>query len=137
MKFFLFIAEQWLLVSLLLLFIYLYVLYERDKGGKSIGQHELVMLLNSENAALVDVRSSGDYTDGHIHGATNIPHAKLPLRHTELAREKEKILVIVDQYGQHAGSAGKLLSSEGYDVRRLTGGMGEWRSQKLPVVKGS
>jgi rhodanese-related sulfurtransferase len=54
-----------------------------------------------------------------------------------LGREKDKVLVVVDQYGQHAGSAGKLLSSEGYDVRRLSGGMVEWRGQNLPVVKGS
>ena len=97
----------------------------------------MVALLNSEHAALVDVRPSGDFTDGHIHGAINIPHTKLPSRHVELDREKDKVLVVVDQYGQHAGSAGKLLSSEGYDVRRLSGGMVEWRSQNLPVVKGS
>ena len=117
--------------------VYVYILYERDRGGKSIGQNELVALLNSEHAALVDVRPSGDFTDGHIHGAINIPHTKLPSRHVELDREKDKVLVVVDQYGQHAGSAGKLLSSEGYDVRRLSGGMVEWRGQNLPVVKGS
>ncbi len=137
MKFFLFIGEQWLLVSILLVLVYVYILYERDRGGKSIGQNELVALLNSEHAALVDVRPSGDFTDGHIHGAISIPHTKLSSRHVELVREKDKVLVVVDQYGQHAGSAGKLLSSEGYNVRRLSGGMVEWRGQNLPVVKGS
>ena len=127
MKFFLFIGEQWFLVSILLLLVYVYILYERDRGGKSIEQNELVALLNSEHAALVDVRPSGDFSDGHIHGAINIPHSKLSSRHGELVREKDKV----------AGSAGKLLSSEGYNVRRLSGGMVEWRGQNLPVVKGS
>ena len=137
MKFFLFVGEQWLLVSILLLLIYVYIAYERGRGGKSIGQNELVSLLNSDHAALLDVRTSVDFKEGHIHGAINIPHAKLPSRHDELVKEKDKVLVLVDQYGQHAGSAGKLLSSEGYAVRRLSGGMAEWREQNLPVVKGS
>ena len=124
-------------MSTLLVLVYVFILYERDKGGKSIGQNELVALLNSEHAALVDVRPSGDFSDGHIHGAISIPHTKLSSRHVELVREKDKVLVVVDQYGQHAGSAGKLLSSEGYNVRRLSGGMVEWRGQNLPVVKGS
>jgi len=37
--------------------------------------------------------------------------------------------------GQHAGSAGRKFSKEGYNVRRLSGGMGEWQAQSMPVVR--
>jgi rhodanese-related sulfurtransferase len=29
------------------------------------------------------------------------------------------------------------LTKEGFNVRRLSGGMAEWQGQNLPVVKGS
>jgi rhodanese-related sulfurtransferase len=29
-----------------------------------------------------------------------------------------------------------VLSKDGYDVRRLTGGMSEWQHQNMPVVQG-
>ena len=38
--------------------------------------------------------------------------------------------------GQHTGSIGKLLSKDGFNVRRLGGGMSEWTSQSMPTVAG-
>ena len=34
------------------------------------------------------------------------------------------------------GWFGRLLGKEGFDVRRLGGGIGEWQAQNLPLVKG-
>ena len=135
MKFFLFVGEQWLLVSILLMLVYAYLLNERRKSGKAVGTHELVELLNSENAVLVDLRPSGDFNQGHIQGAINIPHTKLSARCVELEGKKTKIIVLADQYGQHASAAGKLLRSKDFDVRRLSGGMMEWRDQNMPLVR--
>ena len=56
-------------------------------------------------------------------------------RFVELEKEKSKIVVLTDQYGQHAPSAGKLLMAKGFDVRRLNGGMIEWKEQNMPVVR--
>ncbi|HBO14873.1 MAG TPA: rhodanese-like domain-containing protein [Porticoccaceae bacterium] len=117
--------------------IYVLIIYERGKGGKPIAQHELVSLLNAEEVLLVDVRPAKEFAEGHIHGAINIPHTKLASRYIELERQPPKALVVADQYGQHAGSAGKLLADKGYDVRRLDGGIMEWRSENLPLVKGT
>ena len=49
---------------------------------------------------------------------------------------RQKLIVLVDQMGQHAGSAGKLLTKDGFNVRRLKGGMSEWQHQSMPVVQG-
>jgi rhodanese-related sulfurtransferase len=53
-----------------------------------------------------------------------------------LHKHKDKLIVLVDQMGQHAGTAGKVLSKDGFDVRRLSGGMSEWQHQNMPVVQG-
>tara|TARA_B100001115_G_C15799946_1_gene395485 strand:+ start:177 stop:590 length:414 start_codon:yes stop_codon:yes gene_type:complete len=134
-KFFLFVGEQWFLVTILMALMYAYLLNERKKSGKVIGQHELVSLINSGEALLVDVRAANDFSQGHIQGAINIPHTKMSNRFVELEKEKSKLVVLTDQYGQHAASVGKLLMSKGFEVRRLNGGMIEWKEQNMPVVR--
>ena len=135
MEIFLFLGEQWFLVTVLLLLMYAYLLNERKKSGKTIGQHEFVSLINSGEAILVDVRAANDFSQGHIQGAINIPHTKMSNRFVELEKEKPKVVVVTDQYGQHAPAAGKLLMSKGFEVRRLDGGMIEWKEQNMPVVR--
>jgi len=133
---FIFASEQWLLISAFLVLLYLFVLTERTKGGKPMTSTEVVTALNSDSAVLVDVRSTNDYQAGHIHGAINIPHTKTAGRKAELEKHRDKTIVLVDQMGQHAGTAGKILSKEGFNVRRLNGGMSEWQHQNMPVVQG-
>ncbi|MBV32949.1 MAG: sulfurtransferase [Porticoccaceae bacterium] len=137
MNFFIFVSEQWLLFSILIALIFLLIIYEKDKGGKQLGPHELVSLINSEEAVLIDLRPLDEFRSGHISGAINIPHSKLNSRHVELQQHVDKIVVLADKYGQHSGSSGKLLVDLGYNVRRLNGGMVEWRDQNMPVVKGA
>jgi len=44
---------------------------------------------------------------------------------------------VVCKIGQHSGTVGRKLGQLGFeDVRRLSGGMTEWSSAGLPVVKG-
>ena len=137
MDIFVFASEQWILLSVLLMLIYIFAFTERTKGGKPISATELVSLMNSEQAQLVDVRASADFQTGHVDGAMNIPHTQMASRGSELEKHRSKIIVLTDQMGQHAGGAGKILTKEGFNVRRLSGGMAEWQGQNLPVVKGS
>jgi len=133
---FLFASEQWILISVLLMLIYVFAFTERTKGGKPITVSEAVSLMNSDQAVLVDVRPSNEFQAGHIHGALNIPHTKLTGRISELEKCRSKIVLVADQMGQHAGGAGRALTKEGYNVRRLSGGMTEWQGQKMPMVQG-
>lgn len=135
MDFFQFISEQWLLVSLLVVLIYAFAFTERAKAGKPTGVHEVTRMLNQQQAVIVDVRDKDEFAGGHIVDAINIPHGQLKERLAELNKHKDKTLIIADKIGQHAGTAGRLLRGEGFEVRRLEGGMTEWTSQQLPLVK--
>ncbi len=134
MDFFIFISEQWVAVSVLLMLIYLFAFTEQKKAGKQISVHDVTSLINNDQGVLVDVRSSKEYQSGHIANAINIPLATLDARIVELEKYSDKTLVLVDKLGQHSASAGRKLKAAGFEVRRLQGGMGEWRSQSLPVV---
>lgn len=92
-------------------------------------------MLNDEQAMVLDVRDAKEYQAGHIAGAVNIPYTKLAARAAELNAYKEKMIVVVDKQGQHAGAAGRDLGKQGYNVSRLGGGMSSWAAEKLPLVK--
>ena len=110
MDIFIFASEQWLLLSTFLVLLYLFIFTERTKGGKPISSAELVSAMNAETAILIDVRPSNEFQAGHIHGALDIPHTKIASRISELEKYRARTIVLVDQMGQHAGSAGKILS---------------------------
>nr|WP_236987356.1 rhodanese-like domain-containing protein [Marinagarivorans cellulosilyticus] len=130
-----FVAEQWILVSLLLVLIVAFMTFESKKGGKTVSYHEVSRLLNSEEAILLDVRDSADYKAGHIIDAINIPHGSLATRLGELEKYKAKQVIVTDKMGQHSGHAGKVLREAGFEAVRMQGGMAEWNAQKLPVIK--
>lgn len=134
MDFFIFISEQWVLTSVLVVLIWLLALSERARGGIPIPASELVALMNADQAILVDVREHKEFSQGHIHGAFNIPYSKVESRASELNAHREKTIVLADKMGQHAGAAGKVLTKLGFNVRRLSGGIMEWSNQSLPLV---
>ena len=136
MDIFTFASEQWILISDFMVLLYTFAFTERTKGGKPIAVTEVVTMMNSDQAALVDVRPANEFHAGHIHGAVNIPHTKLASRISELEKSRSKTIVVTDHMGQHAGGAGRALTKEGYNVRRLSGGMAEWQGQKMPMVQG-
>ncbi|QKX16940.1 rhodanese-like domain-containing protein [Microbulbifer sp. YPW1] len=136
MDFFVFISEQWLLVSLLVALVYALAITERIKAGKPASAHEATRLINTEDARVVDLRDRAEFAAGHIVDAIHIPHGDIEKRIGELAPYKEKTLILADKIGQHAGPVGRQLKKAGYTVRRLEGGMSEWANQKLPLVKG-
>jgi len=132
--FFVFVNEQWILVSLLLALVYLLVFSEHIKAGKQLSVHDLTRLVNRDEAILVDVRDGKEFQGGHIAGAINIPLAKLDERLAELDKFKAKTVIVVDKLGQQSGSVGRKLRQAGFEVCRLRGGMSEWQSQSLPVI---
>jgi len=130
-----FLSEQWLLVSVLVALVSALVVVEGKRSGQTLTFHEATQMLNSGAAVILDVRDVKEFKSGHIVDALNIPHQKLAGRLDELAKHKDKTVVLVDKMGQHSGASGKLLKEQGFMVNRLQGGMTEWLSQNLPVIK--
>jgi rhodanese-related sulfurtransferase len=133
---FTFIGREWLLITVLFALIALYITISRKDSGLPMSSSELVRLINAEQALLLDVRSTGDFSAGHIQGSINIPHTKVAARISELEKYRETLIVVTDQMGQHAGRVGAELSKQGYQVRRLAGGISGWQQDNLPLVRG-
>lgn len=135
MDFFVFASEQWMLFSILALLVAAFIVLERKRGGAVLSHHEVTRMVNSDQAVLLDVRDSKEFSAGHITNAVNIPFAKLKDRTSELEKSKSQTIIVVDKMGQHTGSSVKMLTEAGFQAARLQGGMVEWQAQNLPVVK--
>nr|WP_269783417.1 rhodanese-like domain-containing protein [Marinibactrum halimedae] len=127
--------QQWLLVSVLVGLVYVYLWNERRRSGRSVSFHEATRMINANEAVMLDLREGSEFKQGHIVDAVNIPFAKVKDRMSEIEALKDKTIILVDKMGQHSGSVGRDLNKLGLSVCRLEGGMTEWISQKLPVVK--
>ena len=119
-------------VSLLVLFIW----NETKRSGKTIDSQQLVNMMNNQDALVLDIRDPGDYSEGHIPQAKNIPYTALQSRVRELDKFKEQPVVVACKMGQHSGMATGILRRAGFqNVAKLRGGLTEWRAQNMPVVK--
>ena len=131
-----FIAEQWILVSVLAALVVLFVVTENSQAGKSISAQLLGQLVNQKQAVIVDIRETTDFRAGHIAGSLNIPFAKWQERQSELDKYKDKPVVVVCKMGQSATSIAKQLNKAGFaEVYRLSGGVTEWQGAQMPLVK--
>ncbi|WP_437879625.1 rhodanese-like domain-containing protein [Pseudomonas sp. LRF_L74] len=130
-----FAINHYVLTGAFVILLVLLLLTELRKGGKSLSTRELTALVNSEQGVVLDIRSKQDFATGHIVGAINIPFDKLASRTVELEKHKAKTLIVVDAAGQQAGSAAGELKKAGFNAAKLSGGIGTWRSENLPVVK--
>ena len=107
-------------------------------NAKNITQDELQTLMNSgKTPLLIDVRSEGEYADGHVPGAINIPHNELEQRLTELSNVKNSQVVLYCRSGTRAGIAKKILATNGFkQLDHLSGDYLAWNEKGLPLIKG-
>lgn len=131
-----FVIDNWELSLLWVVLLVALLVTESKRAGKSISSAEAVRLMNREEAVVLDIRESKEFSQGHITGAMNIPFNKIEERYSELNKTKGKPIILVCKMGQHSGSVAKSLRKKGFeDIRRLSGGMTTWQSDNLPVVK--
>lgn len=130
-----FLSQQWMLVSTLAVLVLIFAWRERIKNGQPVTTQQATILINADTAIWLDVRDKKEFEAGHMVDALHIPHDKVAERLNELESHRGKIIIVVDKLGQHAGSVGRLLGSKGFNVQRLSGGIGEWQNQGLPLVK--
>lgn len=109
---------------------------EKSRSGKAVSPQVATLMMNKDEAVIVDIREKKEYSEGKITGSLHIPYDSLKERSVELKKFNDKQIILVDKMGQHSGMAGKLLQAEGFDnVCRMSGGITEWKSSNLPLVK--
>lgn len=107
-----------------------------QKEGKSVGPNEASLLMNREDAKVLDVREPDEFASGHLPDALNIPLSQLAQRQTELEAFKEFPVLVYCASGGRSGRACNDLNKKGFkQVHNLAGGVNAWRQAGLPVRK--
>jgi len=111
-------------------------LVRRGMGGPSVSTLEATRLINQKDAVVIDVRAPGEYAQGHILNARNIPLGELDARLKEIERYKEKPLILSCGRGDQSASAASALRKHGFtQVVNLSGGIAAWQQAGLPTEK--
>jgi rhodanese-related sulfurtransferase len=104
---------------------------------KEITTHEATLLMNKEDALVLDIRSAAEFKKGHILGAKQVKSELLNKGDfTSLEKHKATPIIVVCNMGSSAkGTASKLLKAGFEKVTVLKGGMNAWQGANLPTSK--
>jgi rhodanese-related sulfurtransferase len=108
----------------------------RSAGGPSISTLQATLLINQQNALVLDVRDAAQYEGGHVLNSRHLPAGELEARASELEKYKAKPLIVVCESGSRSDKAVSTLRKQGFgQVFSLSGGIGAWRQAGLPLGK--
>ena len=97
---------------------------------------DAIRLISREDAVVIDLRSDGEFRNGHIVNAVHVPFDQIEGRIGKLGRYRQRPVITACRTGQQSAGAVKRLRSEGFEqVHRLQGGMVAWQSADLPLTK--
>ncbi|MFT6986514.1 MAG: rhodanese-related sulfurtransferase [Psychromonas sp.] len=111
----------------------------KDKltGVTSVTAQQATIMVNKQDAIIVDLRSSDEYQKGHIVNAKNITLSQIEKGNfAEIENHKETPIILVCESGaRSSGAATKLVKAGFTQVNNLSSGMGGWASANLPTTK--
>jgi rhodanese-related sulfurtransferase len=133
-----FLRQNYLLVAVALvsgaLLVWPYL--RRATGGPWVTASQATHLINREDAYVIDVREPAEFGGGHVLGARNVPLARLAASGADLAKRKDKPVIVYCETGERAARAAASLKKLGFArVAALSGGMKAWRDAGLPVER--
>jgi rhodanese-related sulfurtransferase len=106
----------------------------RRGGGPAVSPQDATLMINRQDALVLDVRTPEEFGKVHILNARNVPVAQLEARSGELQKYKSRP-VIVCENGARSGAVTTLHKLGLEKVHTLAGGVAAWQQAGLPVEK--
>lgn len=124
----------WIVTAALLVHSFI---QDKLTGVKSITTQEATLLINKQNAIVVDIRTSDEFKKGHIVNAKNITLSQIEQgKFTGIENYKDSPIILVCESGSRTSSAATKLLKGGFtQVNNLLAGMSGWQSENLPTTK--
>ena len=112
----------------------------RGETTRNMGPGEAQALIR-ENAGnkdfvVLDVRTPGEFAQGHIEGAVLVDYRSPAFREEMAARERAKTYLVYCRTGNRSVGAMKTMRELGFrSYYHLEGGIKRWQKEGLPVVR--
>ena len=90
-------------------------------------------LLETPNAFLLDVRTSGEFGGGHLPKATNIDFRSPDFANKIKGLPKDKPVFVYCLSGGRSAQAAEIMRKEGFQVTELQGGYLKWTTKLKPL----
>ena len=109
----------------------------QQRGGNTLSPAQATLLINRENALVLDVRAADEFAAGHLPDALHIPLDKLTERVGEIDKYKDKPIIVCCGTGMRSGKAVSQLRKAGFSaLHNLAGGVDAWVAASYPLTKG-
>lgn len=110
---------------------------EQITGIKSLLPQEATLLINHEEAIILDVRDDNEYIQGHILNSIHIPLNTLSDKIGRLDKYRNRPIIASCMSGNRSARACSTLKKNGFEkVHNLKGGVIAWQNANLPLIKG-
>ncbi len=105
-------------------------------AGNGISANEATLMINRQDALVIDVRETAEWSGGHIPNARHIALGNLAKHLSEIEKFKEKPVIVVCASGNRSRSGCGILKKAGFQqVFNLNGGIHAWSDASLPMTK--
>lgn len=105
-------------------------------GINRISVNDATLLINRQDALVLDVRETAEWSTGHIPNARHIALGHLGKHLSEIEKHKDKPVIVVCASGNRSGAGCRLLKQAGFQqVHNLAGGIHAWSDAGLPMTR--
>ncbi len=94
---------------------------------------QLAAASDQETAVVIDVREPGEYREGHLPAARNVPMSQFTNRLHEI--ERDKPVYVVCASGNRSAVVADFLTSSGIEAINVAGGTAAWVRSGRPIEK--
>jgi rhodanese-related sulfurtransferase len=128
--------ELWAGFFAVLLLLIAFEVRSKITGIPQLSPHQATLLLNRENAVILDLRDKMNFVKGHVINAVNIPFAELDNQFKVIEKYKDQPIIVMLNVGQPISKASTVLQKQGFTkIYNLNGGISAWQNAGLPVIK--
>lgn len=109
--------------------------HQNNRSGQLAPMNAIRLINNNDDALIIDVRESAEFTKGHIGGAANYPVSTLKDKIEKLSKRKDSVVVAYCASGSASNKACRALTKAGFtNVYNIAGGLNAWLEAKLPTT---
>ena len=100
---------------------------DREAVYVNITAEEAKKIMDTEDGYIIlDVRTQGEYDQGHIPGAVLIPDTEIEAKAEEVLTDKDQLLLVYCRSGRRSKLAAEALVELGYTNIKEFGGIIDW-----------